>query len=397
MVLSKKGPSPLTSIPKRTQTPSARNQATLDIPLKDPPLKAGEVFHIQENPLEFQKVILTLHCNGISVRIPGETEPHLSLAWSPFSLVQACRFHTALADLSQPSFRLFKVSVFHHGASHYFAVFDADADDRRMRWVADLSRSLRSLTQSLIKISRLTVQPLAGAHWTSTRLLAGYLLLYDDQGVTRVYAELHVHGGGSAAFAAYEDATCMVQVAHFTITLDTPVSERVGIDCGCFSLGDYHFAARSCGEKILWLRAVGNVRMKLRHTTCKPTPMELRHYRSAVKDFIKILPDDNMRETGEPLLPRRAGCMSSDWGHPGDPLKRDPLKPLPIYAHGHKNAEEAKASSPVIALPAEKTAGKVLLALKEPPMLFSQKSHAILPPTFPKDVDDSRPPPFPGG
>ena len=38
------------------------------------------------------------------------------------------------------------------------------------------------------------------------------------------------------------------------------VSERVGIDCSCFSLGDHHFSTRTCAEKMLWLRAISNVK-----------------------------------------------------------------------------------------------------------------------------------------
>ena len=45
----------------------------------------------------------------------------------------------------------------------------------------EVSRALRILTQSLFPSFQLAVFPLPGASWTLTRLLAGYMLLYDDQ------------------------------------------------------------------------------------------------------------------------------------------------------------------------------------------------------------------------
>ena len=37
----------------------------------------------------------------------------------------------------------------------------------------------------------------------------------------------------------------------------------MGIDCSCFSLGDHHFSTRTCAEKMLWLRAISNVKAQL--------------------------------------------------------------------------------------------------------------------------------------
>ena len=52
-----------------------------------------------------------------------------------------------------------------------------------------------------------------------------------------------------------------------SLTIDAicSVTERLGVDCSCFSINDYHFAARSVAEKQLWLRAISNLKVKLRH------------------------------------------------------------------------------------------------------------------------------------
>mmetsp|Transcript_96607 Transcript_96607/g.288424 ORF Transcript_96607/g.288424 Transcript_96607/m.288424 type:complete len:404 (+) Transcript_96607:177-1388(+) len=282
--------------------------ADAHLPLLSPAVRSGEVWHLcPEDGKSFRKAILYLHANGLAVK-PMEDQPlELSIAWSPFSLVQACRLHSVQADKDQHWMRLFKVSIFHHGLTHYFATQGGEADTERARWVADVSRALRTLTQSLFPSFRLRVEPLDGMDWTATRILAGYLLLYDELGVSLVYAELHCECDTSALFAAYEDEHCDVQVLNLALEMSTVVSERVGVDCSCFSIGDHHFAARTCAEKNLWLRAISNVKVKLRHKTSNPTATDLRNYRAAVFEHIRQLPripEDEIAERG-PLLPRR--------------------------------------------------------------------------------------------
>lgn len=285
-----------------------------NLELMEPRVREGEILHLSpEDGKSFRKVKLALYVNGISIQSLRGEGPEgnpgfpITIAWSPFSLVQACRLHTVQADASQPWMRLFKVSIFHHGLTHFFATQGEKADIERARWVADVSRVLRALTQSLYPSFSISVDPLPGADWTETRLLAGYLLLYDDLGVSLVYGELHAHCDTAAAFAAYEDDWCDVQVVHLSIDMHTCVSERVGIDCSCFSLGDHHFSTRSCAEKMLWLRAISNVKVKLRHWAASPSATELSHYRASVLEHARGLPKPLETEgfPRGPLLPRR--------------------------------------------------------------------------------------------
>lgn len=288
--------------------------ADAHLPLLSPVVKSGEVWHLcPEDGKSLRKATLSLYSNGLCVKPLEDHFPELSIAWSPFSLVQACRFHTVEADEAQPWLRLFKVSIFHHGLTHFFATQGKEAEMERARWVADVSRALRTLTQSLFPPFRLRVEPLAGMEWTMTRLLAGYLLLYDELGVSLVYGELHCECDKSALLAAYEDEHCDVQVLHLSIDSQTCVSERIGVDCSCFSVGDHHFSTRSSAEKMLWLRAISNVKVKLRHKfpqSGNPTGSDLRHYRAAVFEHIRKLPRSAQEDSSErgALLPRR-GCL----------------------------------------------------------------------------------------
>eukprot|EP00927_Polykrikos_kofoidii_P070494 TRINITY_DN6680_c0_g1_i1.p1 TRINITY_DN6680_c0_g1~~TRINITY_DN6680_c0_g1_i1.p1 ORF type:complete len:919 (-),score=162.20 TRINITY_DN6680_c0_g1_i1:482-3238(-) len=280
---------------------------TADIhhPLAGPPLRTGEVWHLpQDDVTSFQRAVLSLHANGLSIRPLSGRSP-VCIAWSPFSLVQACRLHTEAADAARPWMRLFKVSVFHHGVTHLFAAEGQTADSERARWVADIACGVRVLTQSLFPPFRLSVFPVQGAVWTATRLLAGYMLMCDSHGVSLVYCELHSHWDTVAAFVAYEDEYCDARVLHIPMGVHTSISERVGVDCSCFIIDAHHFSTRTCAEKALWLRAISNVKVKLRHSATNPSSSELMSYRHAINDSVKDVPSISEGFTQKALLPLR--------------------------------------------------------------------------------------------
>lgn len=333
-----------------------------------PPLRCGEVWHLlPEDKESFEVATLALHRNGIAVT--GSKRDFI-VTWSPFSLVQACRLHSVQADRAMPWLRLFKVSVFQHGSTHFFAARGNDADTERARWVADIARALRLLTQSLFPNFDLRSEPLAGCEWTTHRLLAGYLLLCDDQGVSLVYCELHSHWDGVALFLAYEDDTCEAQVVQINIDANTCVSERVGVDCSCFSFDNYHFTTRTCSEKMLWLRAISNVKVKLRHRAPNPTMEELRHYRFSVLNHAKGVQPLEEGFTRVELLPRRSRIVHKTY-------KSAEAQPTPALRLG--NAKEATAvDTPKLQdLPAPKNLSVMVENIGE--------------------EANNAPPPFPGG
>jgi len=289
-----------------------RYSVDLQHPMQGLPLRIGEVHYMQSGQsTNFERATLTLYANGFSVRLgepqngDGEAE-ELSIAWSPFSLVQACRLHSIKADLASPSLRLFKVSVFHHGSTHFFAVEGEDADLERTRWVADVSRALRLFTQSLFFPFSLSVEPVPGVIGTGTRILAGYLLKCEKQDVMLVYGELHAHQNSRAEFVLYEDESCANPLLPFGIEVETPVSEHVAVDCSCFTVDCQHFTARTSAEKALWLRAISNLKVKMRHVMENPTPEDLQAYRASISEYIRSLtPEEEDAPRQKPLLPKR--------------------------------------------------------------------------------------------
>jgi len=177
-------------------------------------------------------------------------------------------------------------------------------------WVADVARVLRSLTSSLFPPYRIRADPVSGAAWTSTRLVAGYMLMCDNQDVALVYCELHTHWDFAAAFAVYEDECCDTRVMHVSMGVHTCISERVGVDCSCFSIDGHHFSARTSAEKSFWLRAISNVKVKLRHRTGNPSVQELAHYRASVAENARFIKPDSC-EASKPVLQRRERIIES--------------------------------------------------------------------------------------
>eukprot|EP00929_Paragymnodinium_shiwhaense_P002670 TRINITY_DN10297_c0_g2_i1.p1 TRINITY_DN10297_c0_g2~~TRINITY_DN10297_c0_g2_i1.p1 ORF type:complete len:538 (-),score=52.23 TRINITY_DN10297_c0_g2_i1:21-1634(-) len=357
--------------------------------LSGPVVRSGDVWHLlPEDGKSFEPATLFLYANGILIK-PQHGDSHLSIAWSPFSLVQSCRLHSVQADNALPWLRLFKVSVFQHGSTHFFAPRSEQADGDRARWVAEISRALRSLTQSLFPEFTLHVDPLPGASWTASRLLAGYLLLCQDDAVSLAFCELHSHWDGAATFAAYEDEYCDTQVVRLGIDMHTCVSERVGVDCSCFSFDGYHFTTRSCGEKLLWLRAISNVKVKLRHRAPNPTLEELRSYRESILEYVGSMLPPEGKSRKAPLLPRRAARR----GHlPAGPLTNvGPTGPNPGTAR-HDGAVEGDGSSAKLQTPegSSKLTGPLEL---RPGLDITGESNAPTPPGLVSLPDGIEPPP----
>mmetsp|Transcript_29988 Transcript_29988/g.54638 ORF Transcript_29988/g.54638 Transcript_29988/m.54638 type:complete len:491 (+) Transcript_29988:160-1632(+) len=310
----------------------------LDFPVFGPPVRVGEVWHLAPGSgSNFERAVLYLHTNGFAIKNYGAEEV-MSISWSPFSLVQSCRLHNIRADAHAPWLRLFRVSIFAHAWSHVFAVQGTDADAERARWVADIARVLRMLTQSLFPPFSLAVDPLPGMLWTCTRLLAGYLLLCDETGVLLLYCELHSHKDHIALFNAYVDESCAVQVISINIKVITGVSEVVGIDCSCFSIDGRHFSARTCAEKMLWLRAISNLKVKLQHHAATPSPNDLTHYRSAIRDCAanirQLHPHQSILRQKMQDLPGQNSAI-----RPPDPSPEPPTK---LGAYGKPISSSAK-------------------------------------------------------
>lgn len=304
-------------------------------PLREPPLKSGAVWFLQtkhyEGPLQdVSKVTLSIHLNGMRIRYSNNDRATRSLAWSPFAVVQANRFHNKKSDELWPQLRLFKVSDFQNGVSCLFLVNGRSGEEAlhdRAEWVATASSAIRMLTLSLFPVFNVQTMP-NNFQWTQTRVLAGHMLLFDLKGVTPVFCELHAPVDYTTSLMAYEDDTCTCLLANLIIDPDTKIVERLGVDSSCFTLNEHHFAARTVAEKTLWIRAISNIKVKLRHALLPTSDLELKCYRNAVEEQIAYLPSPRlpaMLTEEAPLLKRRAQpCQTTNPANPGLHAPRTP-------------------------------------------------------------------------
>jgi len=269
-----------------------------DQPLRGAPLKEGLLWYLSADKADV--VDFSLYINGFSFTHSGE---ELSVSFSPFTLVRTCKLQSGSAHGDHlGNIKIFKLSLFTHGVTFFFGVQssihreeEADADNHdaepaekeRAQWVIDISRCVSQVTQSCFRPFTMSCEPIDKVVATHRRLMSGYLMHGEGDGmVTLLYCELHAHTRDQAKIALYENEHCKVPVADIRLDHNSSCCERIGVDCTCFCIEEHQFCARSLMERRLWLRAVSNVKVKLRNRAPSPTPEDLAHYRDAIKEYI---------------------------------------------------------------------------------------------------------------
>jgi len=302
-------------------------------PLKGRVLRVGEVWYFEsggQGEEVFGPVTLRLYSNGLEIvpRSQGHAEeflPARKIALSPFTSVQACRFHSKKADSDNPWTQLFKISIIQHSATHIFATTGAQAGAERAHWVAEFARVVRNVTLSVLPRFELHTDPLQGSWWTATRLCASHALLNQDNGVSVVFCELHAPQEGKAALVMYEDSFCRASRVCINIDLGTIVLDRIGVDSSCLSVDGHNISLRTCAEKKMWLRAISNVKMKIKHGSPSTTPTDLRHFRSAIREHGETLAA-SAAVAGPPLLARAQLPQPPEPVHQRSPRRGSPRR-----------------------------------------------------------------------
>lgn len=270
--------------------PLASGRLTYSIlqqPLRGAPIREGTLWYLSAED-QVDPVFFSLYVNGFAFKHEG-VEAAISL--SPFVLVRNCKFQSGysacLTDV-----KIFKISLFAHSACYYFGIRSEGegerwAEEERSRWVLDISRAVRLVTQSLFPPFRICCDPLKGLPHTEARLMAGYMVRLDDAATASVlYVELQVHQEDHAKVVLYENELCQVTVTEIFLSETAMCSEKIGINCSCFSVEDHHFSTRTLAERKLWLRAISNVRVKLQNHAPKPEEEEMANYRAAIKEHL---------------------------------------------------------------------------------------------------------------
>ncbi|CAE7843357.1 unnamed protein product, partial [Symbiodinium necroappetens] len=259
-----------------------------DQPLRGAPIREGDLWHLSTEE-RVDPVHVSLHINGFRFYLDGA---EMAISLSPFTLVRNCKFQSTYPMLNVADFKIFKVSLFAQGACYYFGVRgenEREAEELRSRWVLDISRAMRLVTQTLFPPFQISCRPLDAVPSTHSRLMAGYLVHFDDCFTASVlYCELHVQTQQDhTKIILYENESCRQKLAEIYVTDRSICCEKIGINCSCFSVEDHQFSARSLGERKLWLRAISNLKVKLQNSAPVPSQTETCQYREAVQEHAK--------------------------------------------------------------------------------------------------------------
>lgn len=270
------------------------------------PLFSGNILQLTLGE-SIHEMRLVLYVNGFSLTslnstAQGNPRRSLSMAWSPFSLVEKCQVKTMQHSAY---WAVFKLTVFRREGQdrcYYFATTGCHAYKERDRWVVEMVAAIGNVTMSLFPPHAITVEPIPGVAQTSTRIMAGYLLQSGScDSVSLFYCELHAYSHGEARLAVYHDEWCEQEVSSVQLADSSTVSTRKGAYCTVFGVDHHRFCARTREEKDLWLRAVSNIKVKLMFDAPDPTDEDLQVFRAAVNERIGEL-EDKADNFADPLL-----------------------------------------------------------------------------------------------
>lgn len=229
-------------------------------PLLGVPIREGSLWHLTAQDC-FEPVNFQLYVNGFAFTTPDGTENSVSV--SPFALVRNCRFQSGECA----KLKIFKVSLLDHDPAWYFAV------------------------QS-------TCDPEPGLEHTQMRLIAGYLIHRDDAGsISVLFCELNAQYGASARLVLYENEHCDKPLLDIPILETSVCCDIVGINCSCFVVDTHHFASPTPSERKVWLRAISNVKVKIRNREPEPTMADIINYRDSIRDHLS-----QMEATADPRI-----------------------------------------------------------------------------------------------
>jgi len=274
--------------------------------------------------MQVDKVSLVIFANGFRALLRSGAEVD-STTFVAFTLLS--EVHSSDGEESESILRL---TVFNTRSSTiiYAFVFHGEhalAECKRL--VEAVDNALTLFTLSLFPCHTIAVVPIPNAESTHHRIMAGYLLMFDewqeehlgepkDGSVCAVYGELGSFHSGSANFIIYTNDRCTSVVDTFNITEDVTVLTYDSTYCRIFELDCCRFCTRTRAEMLLWTRALINVKMKLLFRAPDPTADDLEVFRSAVLERVVQLE----------IAPSTSGALL--------PLK--PRPPLPSAVQGDK-------------------------------------------------------------
>lgn len=284
------------SVPTPREQPRKNLLRTVYSNIKDPvggvPFGSGELLFLDD-----EAGMLTT-CTGLAFSTGLYLVAHgsgqiWSFAWSPFSVLLKTDGRPGLPNAwgseDCTGYAGISLSMPARGRPLVLACKGAEAVEQRDRWLRNMSTALRSHVGASFPEFKISAEPLAQVPDTKGRILAGYLLLREDEHgpISVPYCELHAHCQGFARLAFYSDESCERLILNLAVSEKSRIFERVGEDCSCFAVDGHSFCARSVQERQVWLRALSNVKVKLANGAPDPSPTDLEAFREAVRERLE--------------------------------------------------------------------------------------------------------------
>jgi len=268
------------------QTANCTNLRTHITSLEDPvggtPALQGDLLIFDSRWGTLKPWSILLFANGFyAVSRNGSVH---SFAWSPFSVIDLDEIPGLAGFLG------FSLSILDQATGFIFA-FGREAQSTRRKWIDVMASTLRKYTKSFFPACTLAVEPLKDKPSTARRIVAGYLLVSGDTNgsVCVPYCELQAHEKGEGLLVMYDSDQCDTRIMSLTITGNTFLHAKQGIDCSLFTVGHLRFCARTVEERNLWHRAISNVQVKSCNGAPDPTQEDLQNFREAVMERVRML------------------------------------------------------------------------------------------------------------
>jgi len=270
----------------------------------------GEPFYIG-SVLQFdqgqptREAQLTLYASGFNLRPldADSSKQPLTLFWSPFSYVEKCTVRALRDSTFWAAFTLIVPTTPKRTRRFSFAPVGCNVFEVRDHWIAAMTAAINNVTLSLFPPHVIAVQPVFGVMGTYTRIMAGYLLQNrGSEKVSLIYAELHAYSAGGARLSLYHDEWCAQELESVLLSDRTCLSSYEADSCTVFRVDANLFSSRTVEEKVLWLRALGNTKMKLLFGAPEPTCKDLGVFRAAVQERLEELAPYGDFGCSEPLL-----------------------------------------------------------------------------------------------
>jgi len=266
-----------------TSPSSTNNQDSL-------PLWTGELLRAYSHNLRDAVVMSAdlcsafLYASGLSLVSKTDGAEH-TFAWNPFVTISKA-FGPKQAPVDGGPLWLFVLAA-GRGSDEQrliLATRGEEAEKERGRWLSEISKALRALIKSLLPSFALTVEPLGSRLATARRLLAGHLLLrpHSSWHCCVCFCDLQAYQRSSAQLIIYENEMCEKSLWRLYLTSETRLHIREGEGSSSFTVDGHAFCARSRQEALLWLRALGNVKVKIQNGAPDPSEDELNVFRAAV-------------------------------------------------------------------------------------------------------------------